>query len=379
MKILNSKNDIQNINIQKISILNFVSLWTQQNASQNNVFLDVRSEREFSNQKLPLFTSASLLNNQQHALIGTIYKQQGADQALKEGFRLSQLHLEERLKLWKTLTQSKNVFIICLRGGLRSRIVAHYVQHLAHKCYQVEGGYKALRSFLLDQLKYLNKYTFYILTGKTGSGKTKLLNELKMEGVIDLEKLADHKGSSFGYYIDRKQPTQSSFENALLFELLKGRFSQDHPFYLLEDESHLIGHNFIPNPIKEKMRLSPVIYLDADIEVRSQRIFEEYILMPLKQGISKQALLEHGLMGLQKIAKRLGHKQFDLLKKSMVEAFYQSFIDKESHLKYIRKLLEVYYDKRYDFAFNKSKSSREVLFKGSFKDCKLWLNNNLTP
>ena len=233
-----------------------------------------------------------------------------------------------------------------------------------------------MRSTLLEQLKYLDKYNFYILTGKTGSGKTQLLNRLStdIDGIIDLEHLANHKGSAFGYPISQIQPTQSGFENALLFELLQ---KQSHCI-LLEDESRLIGQNLIPPQIKEKMNSSPVVYLDVDIDTRAKHIFKEYVFDPLQQGISKDTLFQHALKGLERISKRLGGKMFHSLKKSMSQAFLQEqSMNEQAHLEYIYTLLEVYYDKRYDHAFNKNK--RKILFQGNFKECKKWLITNLNP
>ena len=378
MKRLTNYNDIKNIKVKNISAEKFISIWKSigQNFYTDKVFLDVRSEKEFLSKKLPLFTSAPLLKNKEHELIGTLYKQKGPSAAMKEGLNLSKLYLKERLSIWKNLTNSKDTFITCLRGGMRSKIAAYYVQSFANNCYQIEGGYKALRSVLLAQLKHLEKYSFYILTGKTGSGKTQLLKSLSnnIEGVIDLEKLANHKGSVFGYPICQKQPTQSSFENALLFELLK---QQSHSI-LLEDESRLIGQNLIPLQIKEKMNHSPVVYLDVDIDTRAKHIFKEYVFDPLEQGISKDTLFQHALQGLERISKRLGGTLFLSLKQSMSQAFLQDQgINEKAHLEYIHKLLEVYYDKRYDHAFNKNK--RKVLFQGNFKECKKWLMTNLSP
>ena len=376
METLNHYNDIKNIKVKNISIPTFTLIWksTRQDICTDKVFLDVRSEREFLSKKLPSFISAPLLKDKEHELIGTLYKQKGPSAAMKEGLSLSELYLEERLSTWKSLVDSKEVFITCLRGGLRSKIAAHYIQSFAKNCYQVEGGYKALRLTLLKQLKNLEKYTFCVLTGKTGSRKTQLLNMLSnfTDVVIDLEKLANHKGSAFGYHIHQNQPTQSSFENALLFELLRNKSN----YILLEDESHLIGHNLIPPQIKAKMRNSPVVFLDVDIDTRSRNIFKEYIFDPLKEGISQHVLLQHALKGLEKIAKRLGENMFQSLKKSMNQAFAQDRgMNEEAHTEYIRVLLKIYYDKRYEYAFNKNK--REILFKGNFKECRQWLITHL--
>ena len=378
MNILSNYNDIKNIKVKNISAKQFISHWMsiEQGSHTDKILLDVRSEREFLSKTLPLFTSAPLLKNKEHESIGTLYKQKGPSIAMKEGLRLSKLYLDERLSTWKNVTDSKEVFITCLRGGLRSRIVAHYTQSFAKDCYQIEGGYKALRLILLEQLKQLEKYNFYILTGKTGSGKTQLLNELSedIDGIIDLEKLANHKGSAFGYPIYQNQPTQSSFENALLFELLQKQSN----CILLEDESRLIGQSLIPPQIKEKMNSSPVVYLDVDIDTRAKHIFREYIFNPLQKGICKDTLFQHAIKGLERIAKRLGGDMFQSLKESMNHAFSQDQgMNEKAHLEYIRRLLETYYDKRYDHAFNKNK--RKILFKGNFKECKKWLTINLNP
>ena len=123
MKILNDYNDIKNIKVKKISVERFISTWRsiKKESCTNKVLLDVRSEREFLSKRLPLFTSAPLLKNKEHESIGTLYKQKGPSAAMKEGLRLSKLYLQERLSGWEDLTDSKDVFITCLRGGMRSK------------------------------------------------------------------------------------------------------------------------------------------------------------------------------------------------------------------------------------------------------------------
>ena len=123
MNILKGYNDVKNIQVKKISIKDFLSIWKsiKQEPCTDRIFLDVRSEREFLSKKLPLFVSAPLLKDQEHQLIGTVYKQKGPSAAMKEGMKLSKLYLEERLSMWKSLVGSKEVFITCLKGGLRSK------------------------------------------------------------------------------------------------------------------------------------------------------------------------------------------------------------------------------------------------------------------
>lgn len=383
MELLERPKDLLQINVQSISPLDFMPLWKKQalQNTANQVFLDVRSQREFASKKLPLAVSAPLLNDQQHALIGTTYQKQGAEAAMQEGLRLSKMYLQERLALWKKLTQDKETFVTCLRGGLRSQIASHYIQYFAKHCLQIEGGYKALRQELLKELECLDSHRFYVLTGRTGSGKTKLLEQLKLPGVINLEHLACHRGSAFGshlhLHLQAEQPSQSSFENALLFDLF---CKKTHPI-IVEDESRLIGHNLLPLPIKEKMKTSSVIYLEADLEVRMEHIFQEYVLCPLQEGISSHILLQNALARLKTLAKRLGLQQFQALTKLMTQAFSQvkkgqETIDKELHFKYIRILLEKYYDKRYDYAFKSHK--RSVVFKGNFQECLQWLTTSLS-
>ena len=340
----------------------------------NQVFLDVRSHKEFLAKNLPLFVSAPLLDDQQHALIGTVYQQQGASVAMTEGFKLSQEYLTERLSVWEELTKAKQTFVTCFRGGLRSKIAYHYMQFFAKDCYQIEGGYKALRHQLLSILEDLDACKLFVLTGQTGSGKTRLLRILKLPGVIDLEHLAHHRGSAFGSYLQQNQPSQSCFENALLFELF---CKKGYPL-LVEDESRLIGHNLIPLVLKEKMKKASVIYLDVDLETRADHIFKEYVLLPLNLGFSRQTLLQYALTRLKTLEKRLGGQQFQVLQKDMIQAFSQSEsdMDRELHLKYIRMLLETYYDKRYDHAFQRHK--RQILFKGDFQECEQWLTTNLS-
>ena len=205
-----------------------------------------------------------------------------------------------------------------------------------------EFSYKNFRSNILDEhvnSKYdINKWM--IIGGLTGSGKTALLSQFKE--TIDLEKIANHRGSAFGKNIS-PQPSQADFENELTLKYI----NHSHSNILLEDESRSIGRVTLPGTWYEKMQSSKLVVLKISTDERVNNILDEYVLQILKTSNNVQELLNQYLFSLEKIKKRLGDKLFKEISDLMIKAFKMNHLD--SHKKWISKLLIEYYDPMYNY------------------------------
>ncbi|MEY2830568.1 MAG: tRNA 2-selenouridine(34) synthase MnmH, partial [Bacteroidota bacterium] len=262
--------------IHKIHTSEFIS------SSKNSLVIDVRSPSEFNHAHIPNAISFPLFSDEERKIVGTAYKQKSRQAAIKLGLdyfgvkmkpmveQVEKLIAEHQLK---TNSNQTTIYVHCWRGGMRSGVVSWLLDLYGFKVCQLVGGYKAYRNYVLQQFE--NKYCFKIIGGKTGSGKTFILNELKneMQNTIDLEGLAHHKGSAFGALNQPPQPTQEQFENNLAQKLLE---IETEKIIFLEDESQRIGTVNIPNLMLYQMRKAEVLYVDLPFDERLKHIIQGY-------------------------------------------------------------------------------------------------------
>ncbi len=268
--------------------------------------LDVRSPGEYKHAHIPGAYSLPLFTDEERKIVGTTYKQQSREQAIKIGLDFFGPKMRKMVEEVESLVvshksgvstaiensrlmtyDSRLVLIHCWRGGMRSGAVSWLLDMYGFKVYTLVGGYKKFRNYVLDTFKL--PFQFNILGGYTGSGKTELLKTLKEKGepVIDLEDLASHKGSAFGNIGLPEQPGQEMFENLLGCELRVAGCQAKSPTQTtetqhlttaiwLEDESQRIGRVNIPHDLWKAMRQSPVYFLDIPFEERLGHIVQEY-------------------------------------------------------------------------------------------------------
>lgn len=239
--------------------------------------IDVRSPGEYTHARIPGAYSMPLFNDDERKVVGTAYKQQSREKAIKIGvdyFGLKMRKMIEQVEEWLKGQRSKSVIVHCWRGGMRSAGVAWLLDLYGFKVYTVVGGYKAYRRWALEELQ--KDHNLRILGGYTGSGKTEVLQFLKDKGelVIDLEGIAHHKGSAFGALGQPPQPSQEMFENTVAYELWK-LAQQDKPIWI-EDESQRIGHVNIPQAMWTMVRTKPVYFIDVPFEQRLDYIVKHY-------------------------------------------------------------------------------------------------------
>ena len=301
-----------------ISIEDFLSLRKQLPV------VDVRSQGEFQEGHIRNAINIPLLNNEERVQVGTDYKQKGQKEAIKTGFRLVGPRLLDIVNEAGQVAQEKELLVHCWRGGMRSNNFSQFVGMAGIESHTLKGGYKEYRNLALKSFK--KPFQIILLTGCTGSGKSEVLRALKEQGeqVLDLEDLANHKGSAFGGLLMPAQPTTEQFQNNLFEEILLLDPSRR---VWVEDESIAIGKIFLPTDFWQTMHQSPMVQMEVPKKVRVQRLVNEY----------GPADREEFLAIMGKIVKRLGGKHYNEAKEKLLQGDIASTIE----------ILLTYYDKAY--------------------------------
>ena len=294
--------------VQKIDIDNFIIETSASIGSslRSSITIDVRSPAEFEHAHIPHALNLPLFDNEQRALIGTTYKKQSREAAIKVGlplFGAKMLPMIETVEAWIKDRQKENdltkptIYVHCWRGGMRSAAVAWLLDLYGYKVIQLTGGYKAYRNWVLEQ--FTIPYRLKVLGGYTGSGKTEILHALqeKNYAVIDLEGLAHHKGSAYGAIGQLPQPSQEMFENIVAEKLLEVNKKQKSIW--IEDESQRIGTVLIPTPLFHLMRNSTCYFMTIPFEQRLNFIVEGYGSFDQKSLIEATMRIQKRLGGLE--------------------------------------------------------------------------------
>lgn len=299
--------------------------------------LDARSEGEFLQGHIPGAINLSILNNEERKIVGTIYKQQGSLSAVKEGFKLVGPRFYKIIELAESKFVNKQVLIYCWRGGMRSEIMAWLLSLSGFEIFRLKGGYKSYRNFTYEIVRKERKYI--VLGGKTGIGKTKLLHRLQLSGehILDLEALANHKGSTFGGIGQIPQPSVEQFENLIAEKLIKIPLEK---IIWIENESRKIGKIIIPEELYQQLLLCPIIEIMKSHQERIQNIKEEYASLPKEDLISAVKRLQKKLGGLR-----------------TAEAIMS--IQNNQHSLWIENVLQ-YYDKTYTYDLEKNHSNGSI-------------------
>ena len=317
--------------MSRLSLSNFLNL------PANIPVLDARAPGEFAQGHVPGAISFPLFSDEERARIGTTYKQASQEKAVLVGLDYFGPKMSQLVKQARKLAPGKEVGLHCWRGGMRSGAVQWLLELAGFRVHLLDKGYKDYRRWALAQ--FAQPRPLRILGGLTGSGKTDVLHALAARAapVVDLEGLANHKGSSFGSIGLPPQPTQEQFENNLarqLAELPAGAV----PW--LEDESLSIGRVVVPKPLFEQMRQAPLVVLEVPRPLRTRKLAAEY-------GREDPAELAGAI---ERIGKRLG----GLATQEALAAI--SVGDME-------KMVDIaldYYDKTYSFGLSNKVNSRII-------------------
>lgn len=286
--------------------------------------IDVRTPAEFEHGHIPGAFNVPLFSNEERVKVGTTYKQTGREEAILLGFDLTGPKWSGFIKQSLEIAPDKKIGVHCWRGGMRSGAMAWALGLYGFEVYLIQGGYKSYRRWARQQFEH--DYKLRILGGMTGSGKTKILQQMMSAGhqVIDFEDLAQHQGSTYGSMNKLVQPTQEQFENNFADRLKD--MDPTHEIWV-EDESMNIGRCSIPNPFWHQMRRAALFDLRVPLEQRIASLVEEY------GALDKDFLVEC----TERIRKRLGPEQTKYAVAAIRENRMNDFI----------RIVLVYYDKTY--------------------------------
>jgi tRNA 2-selenouridine synthase len=292
--------------------------------------LDVRSPSEFNQGHIPGAHNISLFDDDERAVVGTLYKQKGPHAALLKGLDIAGPKMSGFVKEAMKIAPARKLKVHCWRGGRRSESMAWLFSTSGFQVSALAGGYKAYRRKIKQT--FGNLHSLVVLSGKTGTGKTEILHEMERSGhqILDLEKIACHKGSAFGALGEAPQPTTEQFENNLFHHLQTLDLSK--PIWI-EDESRFVGKVAVPDELFARMRSAKVLRVEMPVALRVQRLLEDYTHFPKYELIA----------AVNRIERRLGGQHA----KAAVEA-----IQHDDFATAIEIVL-FYYDKTYNYGLEK--------------------------
>ena len=345
-----------------------------------SALLDVRAPVEFAQGAFPSAVNLPLLDDYEREKIGIAYKEYGQQAAINLGHEMvSGAVKSQRVAAWQRFVEANSHgYLYCFRGGLRSKISQQWLADAGMIYPRINGGYKAMRRFLLDELAAaVDAVPLIVLGGRTGSAKTRFLRTVATS--IDLEALANHRGSAFGRALT-PQPTPINFENALSIELLKLR-TQQASWILLEDEGSNIGSLSLPRLLVYAMASAPLLILETTLAARVQHILQEYIIDKWADyqhcyGVAEgfRQFSAYLLDSLARIQKRLGtlrYRQLQIIMQAALTAQQHNSGAIEGHRDWIEALLREYYDPMYDYQL--THKQQRVIFQGDSAALREWL------
>lgn len=333
--------------------------------TQDIPMIDLRAPIEFSKGAFPSSVNIPLMTDDERAKVGTEYKRNGQDAAIKLGHQLVSGDIKRALvEQWTDFHgQYPHGYLYCFRGGLRSKTVHGWLRDAGVDIPRIEGGYKALRRYLIEQMDAIvAAKQWYVVGGKTGTAKTAYIQTFREH--IDLEGLANHRGSSFGRRAT-EQPSVIDFENAIAIDMLK-KHPSTHAF-VVEDEGVMIGRCSVPLSLRETMKQTTIVILEKSFDERIETILNDYVI-----GLSQEYLSEYAdegrlryqtamLEALKRIQKRLGGQRYSEIHRILEKALITDDLD--LHRDWIVRLLKDYYDPMYEYQID-NKSNRVVLTGG---------------
>ncbi|MDD4708237.1 MAG: tRNA 2-selenouridine(34) synthase MnmH [Firmicutes bacterium] len=301
----------------------------------NYAIIDVRSPGEYQRGSIPGAVNIPLFDDEERALIGTLYKKEGTGEAKKRGIEVvSQKLADIYRQIGDVERKGKEIVVFCARGGMRSGSLVQLLSSLGHRVHQLEGGYKQYRRYVLKSLDDLiGSKRVVVIHGNTGTGKTELLKMLQGRGFssVDLEDMANSRGSIFGTVGLGVPRYQKAFE-ALLFDRLRG---VEKDYIIVESESPRVGRVYLPNKLVEGMRAGVHILVECSLEKRVRRIVDEYA------GLRGDDVLEEIRDSIIRLKGELGKRKTDTL---------LALLDLKDYDQIVRILLKEHYDPKYDYS-----------------------------
>lgn len=305
--------------------------------SKKYIPVDVRAPIEHQDSAIPGSVNIPLFSNEERQEIGILYKQSGEEAAKWRAMEIVSPKLPRLLGEIKDLKKTGAEPVIhCWRGGMRSRSVASFLEYAGIPAFRLEGGYRAYREYVLGNIPELLPEKAVVLHGMTGTGKTDILKALQEKGypVVDLEQMANHRGSIFGMIGKGEAHNQKTFD-ALLFDRLNE--IKGSPYFIIEAESKRIGRAVQPDLLLEKKVTGIHFLVKSTVANRVQRIYEEYVQPFKEEAWFKEEVQEK----ISKLLKRINQD---------AQASLQMAINEKNYMQLIEVLLIHYYDPRYGHA-----------------------------
>lgn len=302
--------------------------------AESTPIVDVRSPAEYVEGHISGAVNIALFSNEERAEVGTIYKQQGRLEAIERGLDIVGPKMSGFVKEAQSLASGGELLVHCWRGGMRSESMAWLFERVGIHCFTLKGGYKSYRNLLMDELGNIPR--LIVLEGFTGSGKTEILQKLAEQGeqILDLEGLANHRGSVFGGVGQGEQPTTQQFQNNLLDAFRK--LDREKRIWV-EGESKSIGHVFMPDSFWQAMNQARIIEIEVPLEQRINRLVRDYGLLEKQKMVNAISTLN----------KRLGEQRTELV----LELYHSN------ELELVAAMLLNYYDKTYRYSRDKYKTN----------------------
>lgn len=317
--------------------------------SESNTYpiIDVRTPAEYSQGHIPNSINIPIFNNEERAVVGTIYKKKGKEEAIMEGLKIVGPKMYKYVEAAKNVSVDKVVLVHCWRGGMRSGSMAWLFNTAGITAHILVGGYKAYRSYI--RKSFLRPQKINILGGMTGSNKTTILQEMQKMGqqFIDLEASARHRGSSYGHIGLEPQPTNEQFENDIASQWLA--LNQSKVLWL-EDESRGMGAVRIVNELYDKIRESDLYILQKSKEMRIKHLLDDY------GDLDKQELKT----ALIRIKKRLGGNNLKDALIALDNEDYRTVVD----------ISLTYYDKAYIYGIDLRTEVKKIFIETEDYDAK---------
>ncbi|MFS0837526.1 tRNA 2-selenouridine(34) synthase MnmH [Paenibacillus sp. 1P03SA] len=291
--------------------------------------IDVRSEGEFEEFTIPGSSNIPVFDNEERKEVGTIYKQVSVQAAKEKGLEIFSAKLPSFIKQFEEIPGQKAVF--CWRGGMRSKTAATVTSLMGIQMYRLSGGIRSYRKWTHEKLETFEfKPACVVIGGPTGSGKTELLQKLKVAGypVLDLETMAQHRGSIFGQ-IGLRPSNQKTFESRLVHELME---VNEQPFVLVEAESKRVGKVVMPDFLFNAKEAGIPLFLEIPMERRVANIVADY-----QPALHKEECID----AYQLIKKRIH---------SPIAAAIEQYLKEDRFGEAVALMLEHYYDPRYAHA-----------------------------
>lgn len=299
---------------------------------KNYILIDVRTPSEFEKEPIPGAINIPLLLDIERVEVGTAYKKISPEKAKELSVEAISKRLPIIFKEVQKYSKNRLVFY-CARGGMRSSSITALFGSLGYITWKLEGGYRAYREYILQNIsKYNEGIKYYIFHGKTGIGKTKILERLEKKGysVLNLEQLANHKGSFFGGLCEKEKQSQKKFESLIFDYLYKNR-----PAYVLaESESKRIGNVYIPDSIFNSLATGKHLFLDASLDLRIDIIKEDYA----------NATIDELAECLKKVGRYIAKERYE----SYLKMLFENKIEELSKI-----LMVDYYDPLYQKSIDK--------------------------